>query len=341
MLVSNLHALLRPMPPYKPPRLLASPLIQTIAGTFLRTQAGVTFQRHRLQAPDGDFLHVDEALVAGAALNANAPVVLLLHGLEGSARRGYACEMYRQLARRGIRSLGLNFRSCSGEMNQTARMYHAGATDDVALTLDWLAGRYPGATFGAVGFSLGANVLLKYLGEGGRHLQTAVAISPPFDLLSGSHVLRRPLGRLLSNHFLRKLRQKVRAHAPLIHHQVNVAQALAAPDLWTFDDVCTAPLHGFQSAVDYYLQNSSGRFLPHIAIPTLLLRALDDPFFSESDIPYAIIHANPNLHLALTPHGGHVGFWAGGNRWWAEAAAANFMARHLEMGYDEKRDYNP
>ncbi len=245
-----------PISPFTPPRLLASPLIQTIAGNFLRTVKGVTFQRHRLQTPDGDFLHVDEALVAGTTLSANAPVVLLLHGLEGSARRGYACEIYGQLAQRGFRSLGLNFRSCSGEMNQTERMYHAGATDDVGLRLAWLAGRYP------------------------------------------------------------------------------VAQALAATDLWTFDDFCTAPLHGFRSAVDYYLQNSSGRFLLQIAVPTLLLRALDDLFFSESDIPYAAIRANPNLHLVLTPHGGHVGFWEGGNRWWAETQATKFMARHLRTSYD-------
>lgn len=319
--------------PFQPPRALAHPLVQTIAANFLRATDGVAFVRHRLETPDGDFLHVDEAVVAGAVLPENAPVVLLLHGLEGSARRGYACETYRQLAQRGMRSAGLNFRSCSGEMNQTARMYHAGATDDVGLTLDWLAARYADAVLGAIGFSLGANMLLKYLGEGGQHVQTAVAISPPFDLLSSSHVLRRPLGRLLGHHFLQKLRRKVQAHAPLIGHRVDVAQVLAAPDLWAFDHTCTAPLHGFKSGVDYYVQNSSGRFLANISVPTLLLRALDDPLFSQGDIPYAAIRANRHLHLVLPRHGGHVGFWGGGRNWWAEEQAARFLAYHLRNSY--------
>ncbi|MCB8966484.1 MAG: alpha/beta fold hydrolase [Chloroflexota bacterium] len=308
---------------------------QSIAASFLRPTHGLTFQRERLDTPDGDFLDIDLPSVPGITIDAAAPCVLALHGLEGSAQRGYMQELYRQLAERGIRAVGLNFRSCSGEMNRTTRFYHAGATDDVAFALRWLAQRYPDAPLGLVGFSLGANATLKYVGENGRFLSAAVAISPPFDLMAGSQILRRLAGRLLGQHFLDSLFAKVEAKATTLAGHVDVADVLAARDLWQFDERLTAPLHGFHSAMDYYLQNSSGRFLADVRVPTLLLRALDDPLFSVADIPFATIHANPYLHLALTEHGGHVGFWEhtthknGHSPWWAERQAARFLAQQL------------
>ena len=251
-----------------------------------------------------------------------------------NARRSYAAELYRQLARRGIRAAGLNYRSCSGELNRTNRFYNAGATEDVALTLDWLAATFPRAPIGATGVSLGANMLLKYMGEMGEssRVRAGVAVSPPFDLLLGAGALERGYGRIYVPRFIRSLRQKVLAKADELSGLVDVARIDEVRTIRQFDDWFTAPLHGYRDADDYYRRNSSAQFLPDIAAPTLLIRADDDPFFDNADIPYRAIDRNPNLQAAFVTHGGHVGFMAGSLHaplWWAETQAARFLAQRL------------
>ena len=238
--------------PFTPARGLHNPHLQSILANGLRPKNGVHFRRQRLDTPDGDFVDLDFADVPGKSwqeLGDDAPIVLLLHGLEGSARRGYAHETYKQLAQRDIRSFGLNFRSCSGEMNRTAHLYHAGATGDVALVMDWLNKQFPSVPKGMIGFSLGANVMLKYLGENGKALdgkvKTAVAISPPFDMVAGAKVFSYGTGKLYSRLFLRSLKEKTRAHASLIADKIDIERVLNAQTVTEFDDALTAPLHGF------------------------------------------------------------------------------------------------
>lgn len=326
------------MEPFQPARAWANPHVQTALVNRLRPTDGVRFSRVRLNTPDGDFINLDFADVEGVPLSGmhpqSAPLVLLLHGLEGSARRGYACETYRQLARRGIRAVGMNFRSCGGEINRTARLYHAGATDDVALVVNWLERLYPGVPKGLVGFSLGANVALKYLGEQGdaTPLAAAAAVSPPFDMLAGAGVMEQGSGRVYARRFLRDLQRKTLRHARLLGERVDLARVMAARTLRDFDDAVTAPLHGFRDAIDYYERCSSGRFLPAIRVPTLLLRALDDPFFAV-DVPETAVANNPALISGITPQGGHVAFGVGPVPWrfsyWAERQAARFLATFL------------
>ncbi|MCP5095835.1 MAG: hypothetical protein GY943_09800, partial [Chloroflexi bacterium] len=158
--------------PFRPAWGTTNPHAQTIVPNFVRPKNGIHFHRERLNTPDGDFVDLDYAYVKRYEwlwrdLGNPSAIVLVLHGLEGNARRSYTCELYRQLAKQGIRAIGLNFRSCSGEMNRTTRMYHSGATWDVIFVLDWLAQKYPNVPLGLAGFSLGANVTLKYMGEGG------------------------------------------------------------------------------------------------------------------------------------------------------------------------------
>lgn len=324
--------------PFNPSITLRNPHTQSILANGLRPKNGVAFRRQRLDTPDGDFVDLDFADVSGATwadLGDDAPIVLLLHGLEGSARRGYAHETYRQLAARGVRAAGLNFRSCSGEMNRTAHLYHAGATDDVVLAMDWLAAQFPHAPKGMIGFSLGGNVLLKYLGEQSANLSgnvhTAVAISPPIDMVAGSLAFNHGPGRLYARLFLRTLKEKTRAHAAIIGDKIDVTRVLAAQTVAEFDDALTAPLHGFQNAHDYYVQCGSGRFLPDIRVPTLLIRALDDPFFGD-DLPLVAQADNSYLVPGFTAHGGHVGFLQSlhPRRFWAERQAARFLAHHLK-----------
>lgn len=322
--------------PFRPARGAANPHAQTILANALRPTGGVAFLRRRLPTPDGDFVDLDFAYVRGyrwlwRAPGEGAPLVLALHGLEGSARRGYMCELYRQLARRGVRSVGLNFRSCSGEINRTTKMYNAGATADVHLALDWLAEQFPGVRLGLVGFSLGANVTLKALGEGAR-VQAAAAVSPPFDLGAGSDFLDNPLGRRYMARILRSLRRKARLKAAQIGHLVDLEAVLAARTFREFDDAW-APIHGFANADDYYAHCSSARFLGEIRQPALILRALDDPFFAPHDMPREALAANDCLQAGLTAHGGHVAFMEGKGPgqvgFWAERQAARFLRQML------------
>ncbi len=312
--------------------------MQTVFGRFVRQKQGTIFHRRRINTPDGDFLDLDFPEVAGYPLPKDAPLVLLLHGLEGSARRSYAYETYRQLAKLGIRSVGMNYRSCSGEMNRTARFYHSGATDDVALVLTTLAQWFPHNRRGLIGFSLGANLTLKFLGErqqkGMDWVQTAVAVSPPFDMKKSAALLEKGISRLYVRYFLRSLHKKVRAKAALLAPVVDLQKVLAAQTFREFDEAGTAPLGGFQSADDYYEQCSTAQFLPQIQVPTLLIRALDDPLFAPDDVPFNTIAANPFLTSGIVPKGGHLGFVEGGWRHftcWAEREAARFLAAKLHQ----------
>ncbi|MBX6362672.1 MAG: hydrolase [Gemmatimonadetes bacterium] len=318
--------------PFRAARGLRHAHAQTIFGRLLRREGWRALRRERWETPDGDFVDLDFAPEPAAD---GAPLVLLLHGLEGSARRGYAINTYRALAARGVGAVGLNFRSCSGEVNRTARFYHSGDTGDIRFVLETLAERYPGRRLGAIGFSLGGNALLKYLGEAGEaaRVSAAAAVSIPFDLAAGArHLDRSRMGRFYTSTFLKTLREKAEAKRPLLDGQVDLDRVRGARTFREFDDAATAPLHGFADADDYYARSSSARFLERIRVPTLLLHSRDDPFLPEEAIPWAAIRANPCLHAVITDEGGHVGFIGGTPfrpKFWAEEEAARFLAGEL------------
>ena len=326
--------MLFPTHPFRPR--IGNAHLQTVLANVLRTADGLAFRRERLELPDGDFVDLDWPTAAQHPLPATAPLVLVLHGLEGNAKRGYMCELYRQLAQRGLRAVGMNFRSCSGEMNRTHWLYNAGATADVGHVLRHLEAQEPDVPKALVGFSLGGNMALKYLGEQGADLdadvRAAVAISPPLQMWIGSKALDTPLGKLYGRRLLHSLHGKVRAKAHLLTGKLDVAQVLATRSLREFDEVATAPLYGYKSADDYYRQCSSARFLAGIQRPTLLIRALDDPMIDAADIPTAVLAANPHLHPLFPRTGGHVGFMEGTARqpaFWAERQGAQFLAMVL------------
>jgi len=296
--------------------------------------------RQRIATPDGDFLDLDMDPALQSAEVDDHPIVLLLHGLEGSARSGYAVETFRQLNRRKLHWVGLNFRSCSGQDNRACRLYHSGETTDLALVLRWLSGRFPGRRFAAVGFSLGGNVLLKYLGELGaeaaEHVTAAVAISVPYDLAAGARFLEHGMGRFYTGALLRPMQAKAMRRRDQWDGRVDFERALQATTFYEFDDALTAPLHGFDDADDYYHRSSSGRYVGAVRVPTLLIQAEDDPFVPQEAIPTSRIDANPRLYPSLSPHGGHVGFVAGANPlrpcFWAETAAARWLAEEMISG---------
>ncbi|MCA9965415.1 MAG: hypothetical protein KC423_14255 [Anaerolineales bacterium] len=322
---------------FRPARGLVNPHMQTMLANFVRPDAGVTFRRQRVELPDGDFIDLDFADVDGATwaqLGDEAPIVLALHGLEGSAKRPYMVMLYRELAQRGVRAVGMNFRSCSGEMNRTARLYNGGDTTDLAYIFHWLRRQYSDVAWGLAGFSLGANVLLKFLGEKGREVEraakTAVAVSPPFDMVAGARVLDFGSGRPYRAYLMRQLQEKLVQKEIVVADKIDYEAARAARTFHEFDDACTAPLGGFRDAHEYYSYSGSGQFLADIHVPTLLLRALDDPFFAN-DIPQQTIAQNPYLYPGFVAHGGHVAFVEGVGQFgfWAERQAARFLAHHL------------
>ncbi len=318
---------------FRPHPLIRNAHLQTLGVNIYPSKQGVFFTRHRLETPDDDFLDVDVPQVTGVSLSANAPVVLVVHGLEGDSRGAYMHATYRALAHVGLHSVGMNLRSCSGEMNRTARLYHMGATEDVAFVLEWISQTYPNRPLGIVGYSLGGNLTLKYLGERTPIVKAGASVSPPFSLV-GEQALSYYPNRLYALYLLRKLRNKARIKADVIRqHGGNPELAMSAQTLRVFDDAVTAPLHGFMDSQDYYQKCASGQFLPTINTPTLIIRAQDDPFFN-ADIPFDVIKKNPMLTGLFPKHGGHVGFigddWRVGKHTdWAQAQVARFLQSHL------------
>jgi predicted alpha/beta-fold hydrolase len=330
--------------PFRPAWWLPGAHAQTIAGRVLRRPRPLPLRRLRIATPDGDFLDIDFA----PAPHRDAPLVLLLHGLEGSARRGYAINAYRALADLGMAAAGLNFRSCSGEPNRAPRLYHSGETEDLRFVLRHLR-EHGSPVAAAIGFSLGGNVLLKFLGEegdsGSDWLRTAVAVSVPYDLAAGADALDRSfMGRIYTRHFLRSLTAKALARAALLDGRVDRSRILCARSFREFDDAATAPLHGFASADDYYARSSSAAFLSRIRVPTLLLHAEDDPFLPAAALPTSAIRANAYLTMHFVSAGGHVGFIAGPPWqpvWWVEQEAARYLSCALGAGATDSRAGDP
>jgi predicted alpha/beta-fold hydrolase len=323
---------------FSPAAWLPGPHAQTIGARVLRSSSGVTLRRERIELPDGDFVDLDwTTAVRDVPVGEHGPLVLVLHGLEGSARSTYMLQSYRALARQGLAPVGLNFRSCSGEPNRLPRLYHSGDTGDIAFVLDHLRDRWPERAMGAVGFSLGGNALLKYLGEHGQagaaaSVDAAGAISVPYDLAAGERVLSRGPSRIYLAYLMRKLRRKVKVKTDILRDHIDVDTVLAARTFREFDEWGTAPLHGFAGADDYYRRSSSAAFLTDIRTPTMLVHALDDPFLPASAVPRDAAAGNPALHTSFVPVGGHVGFVQGSPLapdFWAESAVARFLATRL------------
>lgn len=314
---------------YQPPWWYRGRHLQTIWGPLFRRLRRPPLRRERWPTPDGDFLDLDW-------LEGDSPLVVILHGLEGSSGSHYARGLLREAAALGWRAVVLHFRSCSGELNRGRRLYHAGETSD----LDWVIGRLierePVTPLGLVGVSLGGNVALKWLGERGEgapaQVRAAATISTPFDLTACAESLDRRLNRhLYTARFLRTMKAKVRAKRRLYDGLVNVPAALRARTFAVYDRLATAPINGFADERDYWTRASSGPYLARIRRPCLLINAANDPFIPAATLPTAVVAGSPWLEAAFLPEGGHVGFLEGpwGRRSWAERRALAFLRRRF------------
>jgi uncharacterized protein len=298
------------MPPrFTPPRWLSNAHLQTIYGSLLASAPGIAYRRERWDTPDGDFVDVD--FVDGPP---DAPWVQLFHGLEGSSSSPYARMLMHYVQRRRWRGSVMIFRGLSGEMNRLPRAYHSGDSDEVDWVLRKLSPRAGDAPLYAAGVSLGGNALAKWLGERGAEAATIVAraavVSAPLDLMVAGHKLGKGLSRLYGRHFLASLRRGALAKHERFPGIFDAEAVRRATSLYEFDNVVTAPLHGFRDTEDYWTRASSKPWLKEIRVPTLVLNARDDPFLPESSLPNER-EVSPAVKLEFPSRGGHVGFVTG------------------------------
>ncbi|ABS26604.1 alpha/beta hydrolase fold [Anaeromyxobacter sp. Fw109-5] len=326
----------RPVSPYSPAPWLRGAHAMTVFASLARVYPRPAARRERWELPDGDFVDVDRhAPPAPDGARGERPVLVVCHGLEGSSRAPYVRGLVALALARGLDALALNFRGCSGEPNRLARFYHSGDTGDLHEVVTRLAAERPGRPIVLAGFSLGGNVVVKYVGERGDALapevRGAVGVSVPFDLQRSARALDAPgfWNRVYRERFLRRLREKALAKARRFPGAFDVARVRRARSFAEYDAAVTAPLHGFASAEDYWTRSSSGLYLAGVRRPLLAIAAMDDPMVPGDALPVAEARANSLVTLEATPSGGHVAFVAGSPFWpdfWAERRAVAFVA---------------
>ncbi len=322
---------------FQPAWWLKNPHIQTLYPALLRKPMPLQRIRERLWTPDNDFIDLDWYGDDKTSL------VILLHGLSGSSESGYILGLQQALLRQGFSSVAMNFRGCSGEPNYMARSYHSGETEDIHFLYQTLRQRYPETAFAAVGFSLGGNVLLKWLGEQGKnaHLRAAVAVSVPLVLSECASRLDKGFSKIYRKHLLDELKHyihKKRDYLTSKGHSTEADKLRQLGDLssinsfWQYDDQVVARLHGYKDATDYYNRSSSRQFLSAIQTPTLVIHAQDDPFMTAAVGPH-VNELSSQVELEIYAHGGHVGFIAG-QKWlhpdyWLDRRIPTFLQAYL------------
>ena len=311
--------------------------LQTLYGSSIRRVPALSLRRERLKTPDHDFIDID---FYGEG---DLPLVILLHGLAGSSQSNYIKGLQPALLEQGFRSVVLNFRGCSGEFNHTSRCYHSGETGDIDFLYRTLRQREPDTLMAGVGFSLGGNVLLKWLGEQGGQLNlfAAVAVSVPFVLSECASKLDTGFSKLYRANLINELKDYIHLKQQYLvslglDKEADKLKQLGDLDkinsFWQYDDRVVSPLYGFKNVMDYYTQSSSRQFLPAIKVSTLLIQAKDDPFMVPSVMP-TLAELSPSTTLEITERGGHVGFISGVNplksRFWLEQRIPEFLSSQI------------
>ena len=300
---------------FSPPWWAKSPHVQTILPVLTKVDKPV-LRRQRLELTDGDFIDLDWQ---GEPKSGEA-IVVLVHGLEGSALSHYARRMLQTCVEHKLAAVVHHHRSCSGEPNRLARSYHSGDTQDLQNTLLSLRAKYPKSPLLAVGYSLGGNVLSKYQGEYQDQslIERAVVVSAPLQLSACAKRLENGFSKVYQSHLIKQLQRKV--IEKLQHPQIGELMPLSLEDVgklttfYAFDHNVTAPLHGFSGVDDYYTRASGLPYLQNITKPTLVIHAKDDPFMTDDVIP-APGHLSAHVEYELHANGGHVGFIEGGSPW--------------------------
>ncbi len=307
---------------YLYPRYLFNGHLQTIFPNFFRSQIPLPFESERIKTDDGDFLDLDW-------LKHDSPdLVIISHGLEGNSRRPYMVGMARHFFSKGFDVLNWNYRGCGDELNLKPIFYHSGATYDLDRVISHAEANYENIYL--IGFSLGGNLTLKYLGEERNRnpkIKKAVGISVPVHLESSCMKLSSGENKVYAKRFLKTLKEKVVRKSLKFPEDIPTGVLRKIKTLKDFDNFYTGPLHGFVDAHDYYEKNSALFFLEKITVPTLILNAQNDPFLSEKCFPVSLARKLDNVWMEFPKYGGHVGFSPrkSADIYWSEKRAFEFI----------------
>ncbi|MGM0931904.1 MAG: YheT family hydrolase [Bacteroidota bacterium] len=315
---------------YTAPRIFRNAHFSTIYASSLRKVAFSTTQRDRIELEDRDFLDLDRSF---SSEGKSEKLVILLHGLAGNAQRPYMKAMARIFSKNGWDTAAMNFRSCSGEMNRLYRSYNAGATEDLEAVINHILAENRYSEIALVGFSLGGNLMLKYLGETSEipsEIKSAVAISTPCDLGASLEELSQTRNIIYSKRFVRNLKKELFQRHLAFPEKISKEEIAGCKSLRDIDELYTSRAHGYKNAADYYKKCSSLQFLPNIQIPTLLINAENDSFLSATSYPVEIAKNSKDLHLEIPAHGGHVGFIQNKKTYYHEERALEFVQNFSE-----------
>jgi hypothetical protein len=310
---------------YKAPLFLQNGHIQSIYPTLFRRFDTGFYERERIFTPDDDFLDIDWSRTGSNKL------AIISHGLEGNSHRNYVVGMVKMLNRNGWDALAWNYRSCSGEMNRRLRFYNSGTIDDLEVVIEHAAKIESYKEIVLIGFSMGGNLSLLYLGNKGSRIDSkivrSVVFSVPCDLKASTRELAKFKNRIYMGRFLKTLHQKIRTKMKLMPGQINDDNYHLIKNFKDYDDRYTAPLHGFNNAEDYWSKCSSNRFIPEIKIPTLIVNACNDPFIADGCYPVNETSDSKCVYLETPRSGGHVGFmqFKRDKSYWSEERTIEFL----------------
>ena len=308
------------MTPYTPPPILFNRHLETIFPSILRKVVLQDAVRERINTDDEDFLDLDWYK------GGSSRCVIISHGLEGNSTRAYVKGMVRAFFSNGFDAVAWNYRGCSGEINKQLRFYHSGATDDLQTVVNHVSKQYDEVFL--IGFSLGGNLTLKYLGEPNVNLKVkrSVTFSVPINLHGSCLMISKSSNWIYARRFLTSLRKKVEMKAEF-RKELDIEKLNSITTLMEFDDLFTGPIHGFQNAMDYYTRSSSINFIQQIKIPALVVNALNDPFLSEDCFPFERFKGHPHVTFEFPVRGGHVGFALFNEKglYWSEMRALQFF----------------
>ena len=330
---------------YRPPALFRQGDLATIVPALFRKVPEIHYVRTRIDTHDGDFLDLD----IPEENPGSKTVGLILHGLEGNSGSGYVLGMCRNLHRMGMDAIAMNHCGCSGEINRNYRSYHSAYTQDLQTVLDWIAAQGTHERVILFGYSLGGGITLKYLGEREGEISPLVAgamtVATPCDVTSSCMRLQERRNRVYLMRFIRELRKKaIGKKEQYPEAPYTLADVRRCRSFVEFDNMYTAPAHGFKDAFEYYAAATSHQYIPHIKVPTLLLNAQDDPFLTPSCFPFEEAKANPQFHLLPSPYGGHVGFATNyrlKGDFWMEQQARRFFEQVLDEKLPESALRDP
>ena len=296
---------------------------------YLFRKIATTYQRERIELADGDFLDLD-----WREDFQTSNLLVLCHGLEGSSKSKYMLGMADYALNRKINILSINFRSCSGEMNRLLPSYHHGEIKDLGYILNYILQKKSYQNVHLMGFSLGGNVILKYLGtlnnSVDKRIKTATAISVPTDLHSSSRALDKSINFLYTKNFRRLLKPKLELKSNMFPGVLDMTKFEQVKTWWDFDTTFTSKIFGFKNADEYYDQGSANNYIAKISIPTLIINALNDPFLDNPSFPYLLCKDHPHVHLITPKRGGHVGFTLPGKKYtWVEKMGLDFMRKNV------------